>query len=121
MILRPHLVEEPPARMAELIDEEQLRRRQRLTDRLRLPVAHRLHMQQVITQHLLGDQRRITAEVPAEQSQLPVVTVPRAQRIIAQRQHTGELLHGGPGVRVIERISILLATADECRLRPEHR
>ena len=116
VILRLHLIKEPPAWMAQLLDEEHLGRGQRLPDGLGLPMAHRLHMQQVVAQHLLGEQRRITAaEVLAQEAQLPVVTVPRARRIITQRQQLREALHRRPSVRVGERVRIQLAALNACR------
>ena len=117
VILRLDLIKEPPTRQTQLLAEEHLRRRQRLTHRLRLPPTHRLHMQQVIAQLLLGDEHGITCEVLAEQPQVPVVTVPRAHRIIAQREHTSELRHRRPRMRVMQRVRIQLATAQRSRRR----
>lgn len=90
--------------MTQLIDEEEPGTRGRLPDRLGPPVFDRLDVQEIVAQLGLVQGSGITIEVIHDEPELPVIGLPGAGVIVAQRQPFGILGHGSVAMLILQRI-----------------
>ena len=112
MILRSHIGKHRPVGVAEHLDKEQARGSGGLAHRLGPPAFDHLHMDEVVGDLCLSQHRRITREVLMEQAHVAVVGMPRARRMRAKRQQSGEVGHRRPRVSVGRRIAIRTSRID---------